>query len=388
MQTIVVPLDGSPLARAALPYAATLARATGSRLLLVRAVLSFARLGQDPDVVRAEALGEARAQLEALARELRADGLAAEARVLWAEAVTTILEVARQVDATLIAMSTHGRGGVGRWLFGSVADGVLRRAEQPVLLVPPRCEAHWARDRRLRILVPLDRSAFAEQALGPAEAMARALNGELQLFHVVVPPPSVYSLSPGAYPHGPTMFFAPETELAAARRYLGEVAARLSRSGLPVEWSTQVGEAATTIADAARGLGCDLIAMATHGRGGLERLVLGSVATGALQHARVPVLLVRPTALARSPTAPSASGTTDVPAGDLASRAVVVPLSRAELGHVRYGLELALHAAAPDVEAADEVRALLVRLREGTGGIDPEGSSRLPRHEGATVTAP
>jgi hypothetical protein len=110
--------------------------------------------------------------------------------------------------------------------------------------------------------------------------------------------------------------------------------------------------------------------MATHGRGGLGRLVLGSVATGALQHARVPVLLVRPTALARSPAAP-ASDRTEAPAGDAATRAVAVPLSPAELGHVRYGLELALHGAAPDAETAGEVRTLLARLRQG--GEAPSG---------------
>jgi hypothetical protein len=95
-----------------------------------------------------------------------------------------------------------------------------------------------------------------------------------------------------------------------------------------------------------------------------ERLVLGSVATGALRHARVPVLLVRPTALACSASAPLSEGT-GAPAEEVASEAIAVPLSPAELAHVRDGLELALHAAAPDAETAAEVRALLIRLHRG-----------------------
>jgi nucleotide-binding universal stress UspA family protein len=346
MDAIVVPLEGSPLAQTALPYAAALARATGGRLLLVRAVLSFASRGQDADFVRAEALADAHAALEAAGRELRADGLTADTRVLWGEAASTILEVPREADAALIVMSIHRRGGLGWWLFGSVADRVLRGAEQPVLLVPPRCEAHWARDQRLRILVPLDGSAFAEEALRPAEGLTRALGAELHLLRVVVPPPSSFA-PPGSNPHDPTLFFAPETELTAARDYLETVAARFARAGLPVHSSAEVGEAAAMIADGARTLGCGLIAMATHGRSGLGRLVLGSVATGVVQHARVPLMLLRPTALARPVAGATPTQAAAPPSGPPPST-LAVPLSPAELDHVRYGLELALHAAGPD----------------------------------------
>jgi nucleotide-binding universal stress UspA family protein len=368
MKTIVVPLDGSPLAEGALPYAAALARAAGARLLLARAVLAVPRPGQDPAAARAAAREAAGTALEAAAAGLRAGGLVAEGRVLYGEAASAVLELARAAGADLIVMSTHGRGGAGRWLFGSVADAVLRRATQPVLLVPSGAAGGWAAGRPLRVLVPLDRSAFAEEALGPAAALARVLGGELHLFYVAVPPPTAFAVPPGAYPNDPRMFFAPESELAEAGRYLDDVAAKLGERGMSAARSAAIGDAATTIADTARRLACGMIAMATHGRGGLDRLVLGSVATGVVQHARVPVLLLRPAALARPAAGPAPAATAAAPVGT----AVAVPLSPAELAHVRHGLELALHAADLDAETADELRALLARMRRGAGSAQAD----------------
>ena len=84
-------------------------------------------------------------------------------------------------------MSTHGHGGLGRWLYGSVADEVLRRVPVPVLLVSAVCAQTWAQDQPLRVVAPLDGSDLAEEALGPARDLAATLGNELLLLGVVEP---------------------------------------------------------------------------------------------------------------------------------------------------------------------------------------------------------
>jgi nucleotide-binding universal stress UspA family protein len=291
-RTIVVPLDGSLFARGALPFAAALARAAGARLLLVRAVDGVSAPDED-ESVEGELTADARAEIGPLAEGLRDEGHELDVLVVRGAAAATILDVARSVDAWLIAMATHGRSGLGRWVYGSVADAVLRCATVPVLLVPAACQADWGRDAKMRVLVPLDGSSFAEAALGPADEVARLLNGDLALLQVVEPPPPSYEPPFGA-PRDPSMFFSPERESADARAYLDGVAARWPAGGRVGACDVRIGDPGTEIVAGARARGAALIAMATHGRGGLPRAVLGSVATGTVQRAVTPVLLVRP----------------------------------------------------------------------------------------------
>jgi nucleotide-binding universal stress UspA family protein len=132
--TIVVPLDGSALAERALPVAVGLARGCGGRVILLHAKL----------VMRPES--DPQPDLEAVARRIRADGVPAEAltvSIFGDEAARIIREVASEQQANLIVMSTHGRGGLGRLLCGSVADQVLREADRPLLLIPPHCAQLW-----------------------------------------------------------------------------------------------------------------------------------------------------------------------------------------------------------------------------------------------------
>src|SRR5581483_1003694 len=134
--SIVLPLDGSDLAARALPFASYLARALPAKLLLVRATLAHALPGVAPGPAQLAATDHAEVELDAMAAQLRAQGLAAEPHVYYDEAPAAIADAAQRHQAGLIVMSTHGRGGLGRWVFGSVADAVLRTAEVPVLLVP------------------------------------------------------------------------------------------------------------------------------------------------------------------------------------------------------------------------------------------------------------
>jgi nucleotide-binding universal stress UspA family protein len=211
--------------------------------------------------------------------------------VLQGYACAEILDAATARGANLIVMSTHGRSGIGRWLYGSVA-AVLRSARVPVMLISSDVSVAWATDRPLRILVPLDGLQLSKAVLGPAVDLASRLEAELLLVEVVAWPPIVYSDPIELLPYDP------EEEFAQARGYLADMAARLRGSGAGVRCHAGVGQTpAETIVRLARDEHADLIAMATHGRGGLARVVLGSTTTGTLQHARVPLLIVRPTEL-------------------------------------------------------------------------------------------
>jgi nucleotide-binding universal stress UspA family protein len=295
LAAILVPLDGSVLAEHALPYALHLARAAGGRLVLIRATPAAAR-------------DAAEAALAATAERLVAAGVPVEPQVRAGEAGAVILEAARAREAGLIAMATHGRSGLGRWLYGSVADRVLRHADRPVLLVPAACERRWppaqapgaAPGPPRRVLVPLDGSGRAEAALEPAGAIADALGAGLLLAQAV-PFPVV--------PSGSDQEDAPDAEVGAARGYLEEVAAPLRAAGRDVEVRVEAGMVVPTLARLERERDVEAVAMATHGRSGLARVVLGSVATGVLQLARVPVLTVRPAPLSHTPPADEAQQT-------------------------------------------------------------------------------
>ncbi|HXH20470.1 MAG TPA: universal stress protein [Dehalococcoidia bacterium] len=154
-ETILVPLDGSDLAEEAIDPAGELARCFGSRIVLVQAVDSLAmRMSQPPAIIEAPAAAAASVDVFQSALEAEKEGahrylaevrdrLAAgggrvEAFVGEGPATDVILSVAREQGAGVIVMSTHGRGGLGRLVFGSVADGILRRSETPVLLIRSR----------------------------------------------------------------------------------------------------------------------------------------------------------------------------------------------------------------------------------------------------------
>jgi nucleotide-binding universal stress UspA family protein len=191
-------------------------------------------------------------------------------------------------------MSTHGRSGLGRWLYGSVADQVLRRANVPVMLVSPGCPGSWAENSPVRVMLALDGSDQAAEALGPATELAAALQAEIILLKVVESPETIYS----------EVALQAEriqvAERAEADAYLEKIAAQLRPSTpWPVAVRVARGPAAATIASTARDVHADAIVMATHGRAGLARIVLGSVTTGVLQQANVPLLVYRPSAVTK-----------------------------------------------------------------------------------------
>jgi nucleotide-binding universal stress UspA family protein len=313
---ILVPLDGSPLAERALPYASRVARATGGQITLLQVV---SPLGWDtkPPPER-----DLLPTLNALAGRLRGEGLAVELSLYngyHTPPGNIIARAGSEHDTSLIVMSTHGRGGIGRFVYGSTADEVLRHAEVPLLLVPAASETPWPDDRPVRILVPLDGSVLAQEVFRQLGRLAEVMPCELLLLQVVQLP---------AYAQ-----LFPADLLDEVRAELTKLGAELRSPWRSVEARAEVGPVAPTIARVAGEAHVDLIAMTTHGRGGLGRLLLGSVASATIQRAAVPLLLVRPAAW-RDHTAQTASA----PALTTAAPLVQVPLSAAELELVRHAI--------------------------------------------------
>lgn len=294
---ILVPLDGSHLAERVLPYADAVARATGASLTLMTAVENH----QDGVGARLPALRE---RLEHGARHHAAQHLERAAALLrtWGRTVSTlitsgrpaeeILDAAERLDAALIAMATHGRSGLQRWLVGSVADKVMRLSLRPTLLVRPTEDQDPFQPLIFtRLMVPLDGSPLAEQALTPAVEIARGTGAQLRL--VRVEPWVATTLA--ATGEAVALVNVDELEEAAAREaehYLADVRSRLPTE-LPVTTAVLRGFPALQLIEYAEREHIDLTVMSTHGRGGLQRLVLGSTADR-LVRAGLPCLLVRP----------------------------------------------------------------------------------------------
>jgi nucleotide-binding universal stress UspA family protein len=321
-RTALVPLDGSPLAERALPYAALLAGASRWRLVLLRAVPERGVMDAEGVQEHVRERREAARYLQDIAALVAANAGAPtpDTQIRDGAAAEVVLQQIDVQHAGLVVMATHGRSGAGRWLYGSVADEVLRGAGIPVFLVPATHAYAWPADRRPRVLVPLDGSARARAAVDPATDLATTLGADLLLVRVVdLPhvPTSVYSADPlAAYDDAePFPDYDPAADLASARDYLEWIADPLRERGHTVAVDVRSGAAVEEIAAAARERHADVIAMGTHGRSGLARLVLGSVATGTLRRAGLPVLLVRATAAHASEetAAPSAAATAAPP---------------------------------------------------------------------------
>jgi nucleotide-binding universal stress UspA family protein len=196
--------------------------------------------------------------------------------------------------ADLVVMCTHGRSGLGRWIYGSVAENVIARSPIPVLLVPPTGDPSNLKLEvgRAPALVPLDGSAHAEAALSQALTMAGILGGGLVVLRAVSMPFTAYS-----DPNVLLLQEGLEGEIEAAENYVAGIKERLSGSGVAVQTFVREGWSAESILSLAHELDSKLIVMSTHGRTGLARMILGSVAMEVVRRSSLPILLVRPSGL-------------------------------------------------------------------------------------------
>ena len=262
---VLVPLDGRKGGQRALAFAEPLARRMGAELDLLRIPRTRSSVFGDPAIDSQREVMIAQDYVDRLARRLRDRGLAVDARVrLDGTPADRIVHQSSLRRADLVVMATHARSGPARWLHGSVAESVVQSAAAPIMLVAPRVESHVAErlsDAHPCLIVPLDGSERANQALPVAQRLASSLAADIVLV----------SVNTVADTHTP---------IANAQR--------VRRTGDP----------ATEIARVADERGAAAIVMATHGRAGWSRAVLGSVAGGVLERASVPVVVVRADAAA------------------------------------------------------------------------------------------
>lgn len=300
IRTIIVPTDGSEFAEHALPLAIATARRTGARLELVRVhepppppispdvLLPGDALQRWDDAIRdseRESLRELRERIEAAAG-IRPDALLVEGMVQDALA----RRIADTPDA-LVVISSHGRGGLARAWLGSVADGLVRNVRAPVIVVRPRegAAALDAEPSLRRMLVTLDGSATAERVLDAVVDLALAWKAKVT-FLLVLFPLWLSDRKEAAQLAGTSRVAAVRE---AAENYLSGVADDVRRDGVEAEIELVVdANPASAILKFAEEHHADLLALATHGRGGAARIYLGSVADKVRRGATTPVLMV------------------------------------------------------------------------------------------------
>ena len=281
---ILVPLDGSRTSEPILLYARLFADAYGIPVELLRVNDPDAR----PPFWPSESSGR---YLKKIADEYFS-GRASTSAEAGAPAAF-IVDHAKTDPSCLIAMATHGLSGARRWLLGSVTSKVVQTATNALLLIRPSHNFDASRPVRMdQIFVPLDGSALAEKALPHACALAKRLNPEIQLLRVYSLPMDAYVVADGVLARGPAQY---REELAkqAQENLEGKVAALRADGFERVVGIALEGDAASEIIDLASKTPDSLIAMSTHGRSGIGRWVLGSVAEKILQHAHNPLLLIR-----------------------------------------------------------------------------------------------
>ena len=298
-QSVVVPLDGSPLAEQAIPLAQAIAeRSRGKlKLVLVHEPLIVMEPGPDYHKVELTMQKADREYLKSVTARLRDQlGRSVSSAVLPGIPVAQTLAVyLREIGADLVVMTTHGRGGLRRAWLGSVTDQLIRIGEIPILVIRPVEEGAQPTPALTEIMVALDGSPLAEATLEPAMALAQLWDAEISLVQVVRP---VAVTSP---PHltFPSSYSEQVTDIqrATAQDYIKDVAERLRENGVRATGVAVVGGAVPeTLISLAAPERVSLMAVATHGLGGLKRVVLGSVADKLVRGAEVPVLVVRPTA--------------------------------------------------------------------------------------------
>ncbi len=284
LQEILVPLDGSGEAESVIPYLRDLAPRFSSRVHVLG-------IGMGRKARRVNRLLED--YVNRIAHELQSDNVKAEAVTRYGIAADKILDFTTENDIDLIIMATHGRSGITRWWMGSVAEKVISEATAPVLLIrskrPRKTGAAGKLNFLHKILAPLDGSDIGEAALTYVESLAINSGASISLLQVVSPPGTVEASLLG----GPDWRKFVKAMQDAGKDYLKAIAEKLSSKGIKPTYEVVAGDPAEKIVEYADNNSVSLIAMSTHGRTGLTRWVLGSIADKVLHSARIPILLVR-----------------------------------------------------------------------------------------------
>ncbi len=289
---ILVPLDGSPSSEAAIPYARVLAERTGATVTLFRAANSAPTLGNLSEHQK-HAVEDFGRYLSGLAERLRAHGLLVQTAVGYGLPAPSITNEITSGSIDLLVIATHDPTGRQRWVRGGVIESVIGHVAVPVLVVCASSDAAMAHRFRTQplLVVPLDGSELAEAALPVAGDLAAKLEGRLLLVGAVAHVGQGDPLRRGSPASlGEQDFRQIQHD---ARQYLQATASRLVAH---VEVATELltGDPASEINRRAERANAAAIVMATHGRTGLLRELLGSVARQVVHSGSTPVLLVHP----------------------------------------------------------------------------------------------
>jgi nucleotide-binding universal stress UspA family protein len=294
---VLVAIDGTDVSEGAVRFAVRLAKRAGASLSFCNAVDLpgiIAPVGQpyafvDVAQLMDELEAGSKSILSAAAEAAKAAGVATATRELSGAAPRAILDEVPASHADAIVMGTHGYEGAARFFLGSTAESVLREASIPVFIVPAGAKPGAPADPLLRIAVAVDASDSAAAALELAVELAKADSARLSIVH---------SIS-----HDDDKLLAGEKNFAAmsagasrrdaAEAVLSAAAKRARDRGVEAETVLLESESAAGILDFVANHEVDLLAMGTHGRRGLHRLFLGSVAEGVVRHSSVPVVVVR-----------------------------------------------------------------------------------------------
>ena len=295
MHEIIVPLDGSPHSERAICLSLSLAAALDAGLRLVHVMPSPTHAGLAPVRLLPDFI-TSKDYLAGISRRLPARRHV-QTEVLTGDPAEEILQLTHVQRGSIVVMATHGRNALGRLAFGSVGDQIMREATVPVALTSTSAtepEHHFR-----TIIVPLDGSDLAESALPLATDLARRTGATLSLVRVVdrLYEPSI--LWPGGEFDG--WHVTPDQMdeingqmLDDARRYLERVAVSVRTTHPNTVWEVRTGQPASEITRAAETNHGSIIAIVSHGRGGLRRLALGSVTTEVVHKSRAPVLVIPP----------------------------------------------------------------------------------------------
>lgn len=295
---ILYATDFSPCSRQALQQAFYWAKACGAELHLFHAMLldvlmpdAYGAILYGP--VESSAAAErlrnwAEDEMKKLTDPIQGGGVELQVHIVQTSSpAASILEAARSLEADLMVLGTHGRRGVGRWILGSVAEQVMREAKCPVLAV--REQATDVPPRVGRILVPVDLSDVCPAAITRAREVAARFDAEVDVLHVVPEP-----MMAAAYPPSAAVLpaFDPADAMTRAEEHLKDLLEQTEGAPVPINVRVTCDQPVGCIVEHAKEKGIDLIVMATHGRRGVERLLLGSTTERVLRLAPCPVLVV------------------------------------------------------------------------------------------------
>lgn len=300
-RSIVVPLDGSAIAAQAIPYAVRVAE-PGARFSLVGVVEppmdEYFTQGNTAQVAEQMAFSREilSAEVEAQAERLRSRGLAVTTAVPTGNATEAIIRCAHDAHADVIAMTTHGTGGVSRWLLGSITNRVLHATQTPVLVVRAAAVERDARPGEINgIIAPLDGSGHGDSAVCMAKSLAKQLALPLRLVRVVDDETSVLPTAPlNDYEAARRLTHTLMQARTRAELFIQEMVALSCASGIEATGIVLAGNPAAALIHYCAEHPNALVVIATHGEGGAQQWAFGSVAEKIITTAANPTLVLRP----------------------------------------------------------------------------------------------